>query len=301
MKPFRMECSAQERYQFLVKEFKNRSLSLENIKGYQMPRALGAPAYENRKNEFTHSNATSLTQNNQWIIWKNGQNFIGQMNSVFIKLSDVLNLHSALYASAQVADQGIDIGKIRTQSGVTNPKINYTCNDQFLDDKTVELINDYDLTSIEGHPLLSLENLKTCKDRNYSSGVLFFYKGASIKFELMRWITDLNDHIMRFENNNAYRSFSPSAYLADMRRWFLALSPFNSGNTEMADALIDYASRKFGLPPLALNDELSPLFISSAEYRENVTLKLQETLVFLEKCLLESKKKSPNAECSMLK
>jgi hypothetical protein len=179
--------------------------------------------------------------------------------------------------------------------------VRYSCGDQFLDDDRVNLINDYDLTSVEGHPLLSLENLKSCKDRNYSSGILYFYKGASIKIELVRWLTDFNDHITRFENDEAYRNSTPYTYLADMHRWFLALSPFNSGNSEIADALISYAFKRLGLPSLVINDSLSPIFESANENREKVAMKLQEALAYLDKCLMESKRKSPSAECTTLK
>ena len=77
MKSFKVECAAQDRYQRLLTEFRNRSLAPQDLKGYQVAHALGKSIFESSKNEFSKINETDLSQNKKWKIWKNGQNLRG--------------------------------------------------------------------------------------------------------------------------------------------------------------------------------------------------------------------------------
>lgn len=104
----------------------------------------------------------------------------------------------------------------------------------------------------------------------------------------------------RYENLTAPQEFSPYSYLSDMRRWFLAIKPFNLGNEEVVAALLDYAAKRLNLPPLSLGELSAPLYLSVAENREESLEKIQATLNFFEGCLFENKMKAISSECTSL-
>jgi hypothetical protein len=116
-----------------------------------------------------------------------------------------------------------------------------------------------------------------------------------------RWLTDFNDMLSRFETQNAPAELSPYFYLADMSRWFLALQPFSSGNAEVIQALMDYATTRLELPALTTIELDSSPFTTVSENRNNTLDKLKENLTFLEGCLFETKTKPISLECSVLK
>lgn len=300
MKPYNFECKSQDRFRSLTTEFKTYSITMSDLKGFKIPKAIGNLSYFSAKNDFLNHSEV-LSQNKEWQIWNNGQKFINNLSPVYLEFSDILKLHKNLFASKSFIDFGSDAGKLRTNNGETNPKVSMKCSDRVLNEKLFNTLIDYDLKSDEGYPLLSLKNINECEDKKYSSADLYFYKGASMKIELTRWMVDLNDMIARYENGNAPTDFSPYNYLSDMRRWFLAIKPFNSGNEQVIDTLIDYSSKRLQLPPLPFNDPTNPIFLTVTENRNSTIKKLQETLNFFEGCLFETKTKLISSECSSLK
>lgn len=294
LKPYAQECQMQDRYQKLYKEFDARSINMNDLKGFKIPRALGKHSYHSAKNDLLNHSETTLPKNRDWQVWSNGQKFINELNPTYLEFSDLIKLHKNLFAGKS------DLGKLRTSNGETNPKLKLSCGDKILNNKTFNLLFEYDLKSIDGYPFLILGNVKPCDDKNFSSADLYFYKGASVKKELMRWLTDLNDMISRYEAEIAPIDFGPYNYLSDMRRWFLAIRPFNMGNEEVAGALIDYAANRLQLPPLSLGDLAAPIYLSVSENREDTLAKIQDTLVFFEGCLFENKMKLISSECSPL-
>lgn len=300
MNSFEVECKAQDRYQKLNDDFKKYSISVTNLKGFIIPRAVGELEYYSNKNDFLNHPETTLFKNKYWLTWISGQNFINSLNPITIDLKDVLKLHKTLFANRS-SETGSELGKLRTNSGETNPKLALSCDDQILNDKVINLLANYDLTSLESYSLLSLKNTKKCDIENYSSGVLIYYKGASVTMELGRWIAELNDTLARYENDEAESSISPYRYLSDMRRWFLALRPFTYGNEEVVNALIDFSIKRLHLPPLLPSDSANPIFLTAEENRAESLKKLTETLAFFEGCLFETKTQPISPECSPLK
>lgn len=300
MKLFDLECKAQDRYQKLVTDFKAYSINVTDLKGFKIPKAIGKLPYYSAKNELLNHTDLTLPQNKQWQVWNNGQKFINNLSPIYLEYGDVLKLHKTLFAGRTFFSVGSDLGKLRTNNGVTNPKLTLSCNDKILNDKLLDVLLDYDLKSIEGYPLLTLENITECDDTNFSSADLLYYKGASVKMELTRWLAELNDMMSRYEKNNADDALNPYSYLADMRRWFLAISPFSSGNEEVVNAIIDYSAKRLSLPPLSLNDSSITVFMTVEENRQNSIKKIQESLSFFEGCLFETKMKLISSECSPL-
>lgn len=301
MKPYDFECKSQDRYLTLTNQFNAVCINMTDLKGFKIPKAIGKLSYFSAKNDLLNHSETTLAHNIEWQNWNNGQKFIRNLSPVFLEFNDILKLHKNLFASKNFIDFGSDAGKIRTANAETNPKVTMSCLDKVLNDKLLNTLQDYDLKTVEGYPLLTLNNIATCTDLKFASADLYFYKGASVKTELTRWMVDLNDMIGRFENGNAPFDVSPFNYLSDMRRWFLAIKPFNSGNEQVVDALIDYSLKRIKLPVLPLNDSIVPIFLTVDENRASTVVKLQETLSFFEGCLFEIKTKLVSSECSVLK
>ena len=199
-------------------------------------------------------------------------NVLYNFNPIGLEYRDLLKMHKSLFEGKILFSHHPDIGKLRVENGETNPKMIFTCEDKKLNQSLLNLLDDYDLQSNEGYPLLVLEKTKQCADKNFYSSTLVFYKGASIKIELNRWLVDFNDTLARYETNNDQYNIAPYKYLADMRRWFLVLKPFNFGNEEVVDTLVDYACNRLQLPRISLNENVSPIFLSVLENR-NLSIK----------------------------
>ncbi|MDD4973461.1 MAG: hypothetical protein PHY93_03875 [Bacteriovorax sp.] len=301
MKPYELECKAQDRFQSLSTEFKTFSITITDLKGFKIPKALGKISYFSAKNDLLNHSEITLSKNKEWPNWNNGQKFVKKLSPIYLEFNDIMKLHKILFGSINLLDQSSDTGKIRTNNGETNPKLKMSCSEKVLNDKILKTLSDYDLTSIEGYPLLSLKNINVCKDSKYNSADLYFYKGASMRIELSRWMIDLNDMIARYENGNAPTNISPYHYFSDMRRWFLAIRPFNSSNEQVVDALIDYSAKRLQLPSLPLIDSVNSIFLTVAENRDHTVKQLQENLTFFEGCLFETKMKLISSECQALK
>lgn len=300
LRPYIDECQAQDRFLKLTTEFKSLSINITELKGFKIPKALGKSSYYSSKNDFLNHSEAALSKNKDWQLWNNGQNFINELNPINIDLFDITRLHKNIYAGKSFFSTPAEVGKLRINYGITNPKIIFSCSEKVLSENLSNLLSDYDLKSAEGYPLLTLQNIKTCDDKNFSSADLLFYKGASVKIELARWLIDMNDMLYRYENGSAPSDFGPYKYLSDMRRWFLAIRPFAEGNDEVASALMDYAAKRLQLAPLSLSDTPNPIFQNFLENRENTLRKVKETLVFFEGCLFDTKTKVIASECSSL-
>jgi len=301
LKPFNIECKNQDRYQKLSDEFNKYSISINELKGYKIPKAIGLINFYANKNDLLNHTNKTLAATKQWLIWNNGQKYINMMSSVSIEMIDILKLHKALFATSFFQDIGSELGKLRTNSGQTNPKIFFNCDDKILNDQIFEVLKNYDLKNQEGYPYLTIENIAECDNKNYSSGELKYFKGSSVKIELKRWLIDLNDMMARYENLNADQEISPLNYLSDMKRWFLAIRPFNQGNDEVVDALMDYAFKRLHLPALQGYTTLPIIYLSAANNRAETFKKLQEQITFFEGCLFEVKTKLISSECSSIK
>lgn len=273
MKPYSEECLAQDRYQKLTMEFSSFSINVTDLKEFKIPRTV------------------ALSKNEEWKNLSKGQKYINELSPIFFELSDVTKLHKILF------DEN---SSLRTNNGETNPKLILSCSDRILDDNLINLLTDYDLKSTERYPLLTLENIKSCGDKNFSSADLYFYKGASVKTEIVRWLIDLSDMISRYENGIAPADLSPFNYLSDMRRWFLAIRPFNFGNEEVAAVVIDHVATRLQLPPLPFRGQGAPIYLSVNENREVTIKKIQETFTFFEACLNETKARLVSSECAQL-
>lgn len=183
------------------------------------------------------------------IVSTNTPKFILNLSPLLIDIADVTKLETFLSENK--------IGKLRTNNAEIHPTITYSCEDEKLTGDVIALLNDYDLTNDEGYPLLSLKEIISCKDRkDIKGGKIVFFKNASVKVELNRWIVDFNDTLNRFEKGERLE-VSPYHYLADMRRWFVALAPFSNGNEAVADALLFYATKRLHLPTIAPAKEIT--------------------------------------------
>jgi hypothetical protein len=301
LKSFSEECKFQDRYERISKDFTTYKIKVTDLKGFQIPKAIGKASYFSSKNDLLNKTDSTLSKNKDWTIWNNGQKFILDLSPVFIELSDISKLHKNLFNPKGFFNISTDFGKFRTNNGETNPKIIFNCSDKIINDKIFDLIKNYDLKSEEGYPLLILKNLLVCDDRNFSSADMYFYKGASVKKELSNWLNDLNDMLARYENSSAPDDLSPYNYLADMRRWFLAIKPFSTGNEEVIAAILDYSTQRLKLPPLSLGEITMPFLMEFKDNREITLIRINETLNFFESCLFETKTKLVSLECFPLK
>jgi hypothetical protein len=293
LKSYDLECKAQDRYLKISNEFKTYAITTTNLKEFIIPKAIGKASYFADKNDFLNHSGVTLAQDEKWQAWNKGQKIIKNFNPVYLELSDILKLHK-IFSST-------DSGKLRSRSGITNPKITLNCSDKILDENVLNTILDYDLTSAEGYPLLKLSNIKLCEDKKFNVADLYYYKGASVQSELTRWLMDLNDMFDRYENENAPNSLSPYQYLSDMRRWFLALRPFDAENEAVINSLMDYATKRLQLPSLSFADYTNPIFITPVENQDITIKNLQESLNFFESCLFERKTNLISAGCESVR
>lgn len=292
MKPYEIECKAQDRWNALSKDYSSNKMNLNDIKGFAIPRVLGKEGYFQSKNEFLTKPEVSLLKNKDWLANQRGKDFFKDYNPVFLELSDIQKLHKTMFAENR------DAGKIRVTFGQTNPKQEIKCSDKLINDEAAALLENYDLKSNEGYSLLNVENLSFCDDKKSYSATIVFYKGASMKTELKAWLVDYNDFLNRFTNGDAINGVTPFTYLADIKRWFLAIHPFTYGNEAVASALMDHATTKLELPPMAFSREAILLNVTS---NRAATLKsTQESLTFLENCLFDVKLNSIAPECTSL-
>lgn len=293
MKDYVFECSYQDQFNKLKTDFNKYNSNPLTLKGHILPHVLGAQDYNSKKNEYLNHSKESLASNTQWATWNKTQDYITKLNPISLDISDIVKLQSKILSSKSA-------GQLRTGRAEINPTITYSCEDEKIDNGVIALINNYDLTSDEGYPLLTITNITECKNsKEIKAGKIIFYKSASVRSELNRWVIDFNDTLLRYEDKE-FLDVSPYQYLADMRRWFMAIAPFTEGNQSVAEALLLYASRRLNLPPLAHPKRGIPTLLSQEENRSQVAQQLKESLIFIEGCLFENKTNLVSEECSSL-
>ncbi len=261
---YEYECKAQNQFNQIYLEYKALESKTGKSINCPMPKGLDLKFYLNRYGRLLNL----------------------ELNDYFLEIDDVITVHKALFAEKSFLSLS-DVGVLRTDYGITNPKINLSCDTKILDLKTLNLLQNFDLRSIEGYSLLKLENIHTCEDENFQSADLYFYKGASVRIELSRWITDLNDMLFRYEAGIAPLELSPYAYLIQMKRWFVSISPFAFGNEQVANELINHSFKRLGLAPLPFIDLQFAFFKDSSAYQQSTLQTFQDSLDFYQKCLSE--------------
>lgn len=289
--PYEAECKLQDRWKKLSLEFLVEKVSINRIKGFAIPRAIGQKNFLQNKNDLLNKPETTLMQNKDWQAWNNGQKFFSKFQPVYLELNDVLRLHKAMYDSQAYA------GKLRINFGETNPVNHFSCADRIINDQMTSLFDSYDIKSLEGYPLLNLENVTLCEDKKTYAGDVVFYKGASMKAEIKSWLAEYNDMLERYLSQPGSLATPPIALLADMKRWFLAIHPFTDGNETISNLLIDYAAKKLELPPLMSNGIPSHL-LSPGMNRSTILNSTQESINLLESCLYDVKVKFVSPHCS---
>jgi hypothetical protein len=263
------------------------------IKGYILPFVLGKIDYLSKQNDLLNHTSKNLISNPQWMTWKKIQSNILKLRAVNLNINDLTRLKNSISVSKSLDD------RLRTSNAITHPSQSYTCVDEAITNEVVTLFNDYDLFTEEGYPLLILKNVSACSNStNLNSADIVFYKNASVRTELTRWLVDFNDTILQFEMNNPLE-ISPYQYLSDMRRWFLAIAPFSSGNKNIIEAVLLSATRRLNLPPLVqgINE---PILLSVEKNRGQILKQMQTSLVTLESCLYEVKTNLVSPECSVI-
>jgi hypothetical protein len=293
MQPFKTECAAQDLWNRLTLEYQKSNVSINDVKGFAVPRAIGNKNFFESKNDFLNHSETALPQNKDWLAWTKGKKFFNENDPVFLEVGDVLKLHKAMFSGT------IDAGRLRVVFGETNPKYTFSCEDKVLTKETSDLFENFDIKSSEGYSLLELKNTLLCQDGKTYSADVVFYKGASMKTELKSWLADYNDMMNRYAHDAPMLLTPPFAYLADMKRWFLAIHPFTFGNELIANVLIEYASAKIELPPLISVNNYSYL-MGLNENRSKTLKATQESLSFLETCLFDIKTNFVAPQCSSL-
>lgn len=301
VKPFPEKCNMQDHYQSLVYEFNKLSINLTDLKGFKIPKAIGKTLYNANQNELLNNTASTLSRYHQWFVWNNGQDFIKNLSPVLIESSDILKLHKALFFDSSSTESNEDLGKLRAGGGLTDPKLTFACVDKILNDKLFDLLSQYDLKNTEDLPLLRITNVQSCDDPNFSSGELYFSKSEGVSLEFNRWTLNFNNMLASYENMNSKNEISSLDYLAGMKRWFLALRPFNRGNEEVVSALIDYATRRLHLSPFPSNDSNLAIFLSVSENQDQSAASMNNSLSFFDTCLSEIKLNNASPECSVLK
>lgn len=296
LQQFPEECRTQDHFNQLQDEFKKLSINVQDLKGYKIPRALSPQQINGKKNNLLNHTKITLDNSLDWQRWKNADRFINELNVVFVSINDILKLHKNIYSGKAAHSEA---GLLRINQGITNPSQLIRCEEKLLLSDALTIFENPDLKSDENYPLLEIENLKTCPDGQYYSGRLIYYKGASVRQELVRWLNDFNDMIIRYENKQS-TDISPLQYIADMRRWLLAIAPFSLGNLEVADALTDYFNKRLGLPVLPLKDFTAPHLLKLDQNRAAVKKRSDETLKYIESCLYENKVKPVSSDCSIL-
>lgn len=291
LKPFETECRMQDQWNKLTIEYLKENVSINRVKGYAIPRAIGQIPFHQNKNDFLNKPETILTKNKDWQAWNNGQKFFSKYQPVYLELTDVLRLHKSMFENMREA------GKLRIHSGETNPIKHYSCTEKMINDQVAALLEDYDVKSTEGYPLLNLENAVLCEDNKSYAGDVIFYKGASMKVELKSWLAEYNDMIERYISHPGSVITPPIAFLSDMKRWFLAIHPFTDGNEALVNILIDYAGKKLELPPIMSNGIHSHLMNAGAN-RTTILNTTQESIKLLESCLYDIKVKFISPHCS---
>ena len=301
MKDYAFECEYQDHFNKLKTDFKTYSISPLELKGYLLPFVLGDRDYYAKKNEYLNHSKENLATNRQWITWKNSQNITTKLNPIVLEITDVVRLQSNLLSTKSLGDIfNTKLGRLRTGNAEINPTITYSCEDEKINNDVIALFNDYDLKTEEGYSLLTIKNIIACKDsKDKKSGQIVFYKNASVRSELNRWLVDFNDTLSRYDANETI-NVSPYEYLADMRRWFVAISPFLEGNESVAEALMLYATNRLNLPPMGQPKQGTAILFSAEENRNQVMKRMKESLTFFEGCLFETKTKFVSEECRSL-
>ncbi len=301
LKAYSIECAHQDQFNKLSAEFKTLKLEPLKFKGYIVPLIIGSKKFDANKNGYLNHSIETLSTNRDWNIWKKSEALVSKLNPVSINLSDVTKLHFHLLSTGSLSDYlNANLGKLRTSNAAINPTIDFSCEDEQIDKEVVDLFKNYDLTTDEGYSLLTMDNIIDCRGaKNRKSGKIIFYKNASMQNELNRWIVDFNDTISRFSKSETL-DVSPYQYLADMRRWFMAISPFSEGNQNIAEALLHYATHRLNLPPLTQTNRRIPILLTVEENRDQVMKQMAASLVFFENCLFEIKAGPISEECKVV-
>ena len=295
------ECMLQDRFQKMRDDFKKISINIQDVQKYKLSRALSPKVISGQKNKFAINPKQALEKNEEWHLWQNAQTAISDLNVVYLSVNDIQNIHKNIFGKKSFLNNlTSEAGKLRVNHGITNPREPIHCEEGKLDVELLEQLTQFDLTSNESYPLLELEEIKVCPNGTTYSAQVVYYKGASIKQELQRWVNDYNDMLIRFEKGQVTTGESPLTYMADMRRWFTAIAPFVSGNGEVANALTDYFMQRLDFYPLPLKDLNGPHLMKPAKHRESFVQKSRAVLKDLETCLYENKVKPVSSDCSIL-
>jgi hypothetical protein len=284
MRPYSEECLQQDRIQIVKKELKKISINVEDLQGYKLARVTMSSNLA--KNQ--------IQQSAEWVQWKNGQQYIATLKAIHLNMIDILKLHKSIFGTN-------DSGKFRSNDGIAKPQEAITCQSYLLNSEALASLTASEMLSEESYQLLELENVQACPKKDFYSATLVYYKGASVKAELGRWLVDFNDMINRYESVGL-QEISPLQYIADMRRLFMAISPFAQGNAEVINALSDYFMKRLNLLPLPLIDINKPHLLSKEKNRILLKQRSHDVLTYVESCLLENKTKSISisTNCSSL-
>lgn len=300
LKSYAFECEYQDHFNRINDDFKTYHTTALNLKGHFLPLAIGYKDYYAKKNEYLNHANENLASNPQWLIWKKSQEYSSKLNPASLDINDVTKLQFHLLSTNSVGDIfNSKLGRLRTSNAEIHPAVIYTCEESKINSDVITLFRNYDLKSEEGYPLLAIKNIFDCQASNENkSGTIIFYKNAAMKKELSRWLVDFNDTLSRFELNEAI-NVSPYLYLADMRRWFMAISPFQEGNQSVVETLILYATTRLNLPPL-VQIHREAILLTAEENRSQVMKGMKDSMVFFESCLYETKTNLISSECSPL-
>jgi hypothetical protein len=301
IKNYSFECEYQDKFVKLKNEFKIYNIDPLMLKGYILPYVLGYKDYNAKKNEYLNHTQENLNRNSEWAIWKKNSKAIAKLNVALLEVNDITKLQYNLLSTKPFSDLfNSNLGKLRTSNAVIYPTVTYQCDEEKINNDVISLFTDYDLKTIEGTPLLVLKNITDCKKSNeIKAGQTVYFKNASVKTELNRWVIDFNDTLLRYEMNDTI-DVTPYQYLADMRRWFMAIAPFSEGNQNVAEALMQYAIARLNLPPLGQTKEATPTLLTVTENRNQTLTQMKNSLVFFEGCLYEIKTQLVSEDCQAL-
>lgn len=299
MRSYPIECNLQDKFQKLESELKKIFIDINHVNGTFIPFTITDQVYNKSINDLL-SPQEKVKMKSDILAMLKVESLV-KRNYGPILTADDLNRYHGIFASFNKSSAAFDLSndKFRTLNGLTNPRTKISCDEEFLNNDFDKLIGFYDLETIDGYPLLLIENVKNCENDFYQSGEIVFYKGPSVKNEMNRWLTEFNDTIRRYKNNQIIE-ISPYEYFADMYRWFLAIHPYQEFNENVAKSTLIWAAINLQLPLPQIDDQIFPFLRTRDQNRKLSLEKINHELNFLSDCLIEYNKKLVSPGCKQI-
>jgi prophage maintenance system killer protein len=302
---FDKECQLSERFELARESLARFGVSVEEISEYRALRFIARGAWEasiakGQPYPWLIYNPAPAT----WLQWEKGAQATDELiaGDNQITVDELESLHKAalttkLMSFISVWIKGNKAGKIRSRLIQIPPLFKVLCENGGIDQKTHDLMMDYDLRDRKNRPLIR-SSFKQCDEPGKYRLVAKYLASRFVPKEIQKWTEDFNSALQSVLDGTATES--PMAMAADFQRRFVSIHPFGDGNGRMSRFVQDFFLRKIGLPLPASGDLQNDVFTPTEQYRTDFFNSAKAQVDLLERCVQEYQNHNVSARCERI-